>query len=230
MNSLNYESWGRYPKSKAYDVIPLFWRNEIPELKKFSKKILPYGFGKSYGDSCLNDDGILLDTKGLNKLISFDKESGILRCEAGVSLSSVLDFIVPQGWFPCVTPGTKHISIAGAVANDIHGKNHHKNGTFGCHVTKFELIRSDGKYICSEIENPELFKATIGGMGLTGLITWVEFKTQPCYNAFFYVENIKYNHIEEFYELNEESDKHFDYTVAWVDTTATGTNLGEVFI
>jgi FAD/FMN-containing dehydrogenase len=223
----NYDSWGRYPKCKPYDVFPVYWRNEIPELNKFSKKILAYAWGKSYGDSCLNDNEILIDTKGLSKFISFDENNGLLRCEAGVTLASILDFFVPRGWFLSVTPGTKFISVGGAVANDVHGKNHHNSGTFGCHVTKFELVRSTGKrLICSNDENTELFRATIGGLGLTGLITWVEFKLKPCPSAFFAMESEKFDNLEEFFEINNESEKKFDYTVSWVDCTASGGSLG----
>ncbi len=223
----NYESWGRYPKIKAVGVEKIFYRNEIPDLSSFTKKILPRGLGRSYGDSCLIDKGFLLDDTGMNHLIDFNKSTGIIRCEAGFSMEECLDLMVPYGWFPAATPGTKFITIAGALANDVHGKNHHRNGTFGCHVKRFELMRSDGeRLVCSNDENIDLFKATIGGLGLTGLITWVEFKTQPCKGAFIYMESIKFNSLEEFFEINEESDKEFDYTVSWVDCTAQGGNMG----
>ncbi|MBI5325562.1 MAG: FAD-binding oxidoreductase [Ignavibacteriae bacterium] len=223
----NYESWGRYPKYNPFDVIYVNWRNDIPDLSKFSKKILPYAWGKSYGDSCLNDNGILIDTKGLNKFLLFDEEKGIFRCEAGVTLATILDFAVPRGWFLSVTPGTKFISVAGAVANDVHGKNHHKAGTFGCHVRKFELVRSSGeRLVCSPEENSELFKATIGGLGLTGLITWVEIQLKPCPSAFFAMESEKFFNLDEFFNINDESEKKFDYTVSWVDCTATDGSLG----
>ena len=223
----SYESWGRYPKHRPSDVIPLFWRSELPDLNKFNKKVLAYAYGKSYGDSCLNDGGILLDTKGLNKIIAFNEETGVIRCEAGVTLDAVLDFATLRGWFLTVTPGTKYISVAGALANDVHGKNHHRKGTFGCHVTKFELLRSDGEVlICSPEENTDMFRATIGGLGLTGLITWVEFKLTPAPTPFFATESIKFDSLDEFFEINSESENDFDYTVSWVDTTAADGNFG----
>ena len=223
----NYESWGRFPKLSPKQVVNIFWKHELPDLKKFDKTVLAYAFGKSYGDSCQNENGILLDTKALSRLISWDVKNGILRCEAGVTLAEILDFTVPQGWFLASTPGTKYISVGGALANDVHGKNHHKSGTFGCHVIKFELVRSSGeRLICSKDENVELFCATIGGLGLTGLITWVEFKLQPCPSSFFAMEAIKFDSLEEFFEINDDSEKYFDYTVSWVDTTATGSKLG----
>ncbi|MFP4369308.1 MAG: FAD-dependent oxidoreductase [Candidatus Kapaibacterium sp.] len=223
----NYGSWGRYPKLQAAEVVKLFWKEEIPELDKFDKDLLPYGMGKSYGDSCLNEGGILLDARGLNKLMSFDPLKGIIMCESGVSLAEILDFVVPRGWFLSSTPGTKYITVGGAIANDVHGKNHHKGGTFGNHVISFELLRSDGtRMICSRDDNPEMFAATIGGLGLTGLITWAKFSLKPCPGPFFDMESIKFSSLEEFFEINDESNKNFDYTVAWVDTTASGGDLG----
>ena len=146
----NYSSWGRYPRLSHSDVIKVNWNDQIPDLSSFVQSILPYGLGKSYGDSCLNENGILIDMSALNRFISFDEETGVIRCEAGVTLSQVLDFATPKGWFLSATPGTKFITVGGALANDVHGKNHHKNGTFGTHTLKFELLRSDGKkYICS---------------------------------------------------------------------------------
>lgn len=227
MNINEYESWGRYPKHKPCDVEKIFWRSDLPDLSKYDKPILAYGCGKSYGDSCLNDGGILLDIRGMDKLISFDTDNGIIKCEAGFTLAELLEIAVPRGWFPASTPGTKYITVGGALANDVHGKNHHKGGTFGCHVISFELVRSDGtRIICSQDENPVMYAATIGGLGLTGLITWVEFQLKACDGPYFDMEAIKYNSLDEFFEINEESEKYFDYTVAWVDTTASDGNLG----
>lgn len=222
-----YQSWGRYPKASHKEVYRVFWKDELPDFKKIDGSILPVGCLKSYGDSCLNDGENLLDMRGINRFIEFDSENGIITCEAGTTLAEILDFAVPKGWFLASTPGTKHITVGGAIANDVHGKNHHKGGTFGCHLLEFELIRTDGeKFICSPHQNTELFAATIGGLGLTGIITWARFKLQKCPSPFIAMESIKFNSVEEFFEINEESEKNFDYTVSWVDTTATGANLG----
>jgi FAD/FMN-containing dehydrogenase len=227
MNLNSYNSWGRYPRIFPKDVKKVFWLNELPDLSKIDGSILPWGLGKSYGDSCLNEDGTLIDMSGLNKFISFDEKTGLLKCEAGVTLATILDIFVPRGWFLSVTPGTKFITVGGAIANDVHGKNHHKMGTFGCHLTQFELLRSDGsRTICSPKENSELFAATIGGLGLTGIITWAEFYLKPCPSAFFAMESIKFNSVKEFFEINEESEEGFDYSVSWVDCSAGGPNLG----
>jgi FAD/FMN-containing dehydrogenase len=227
MNLDSYSSWGRYPKIKPKDAKRVFWINEFPNLEEIEGNILPYGLGKSYGDSCLNENGTLIDLSGLNKFISFNEETGLLRCEAGVTLATILDYFVPRGWFLSVTPGTKFITVGGAIGNDVHGKNHHKMGTFGCHVTQFELLRSNGtRTICSPEQNSELFSATIGGLGLTGIITWAEFYLKPCPSAFFAMESVKFGSVKEFFEINEASDKDYDYSVSWVDCSAGGNNLG----
>src|SRR5438034_790820 len=157
-------SWGRYPTVLPAEVRPVYWRSELPDLAHFEQPLLPYAYGRSYGDSCLNEGGVVLDVSNLRRFIAFDEELGVLRCEAGVSLAEVLTLVVPHGWFLPVTPGTKFVSVGGAIANDVHGKNHHKAGTFGCYVTQFALLRSDGqRLICSPEQHSELFRATIGG-------------------------------------------------------------------
>jgi len=220
------QSWGRYPRAKDSRVIPLNWSTDrLPN--SANDKLLPFGMGRSYGDSCLNEGGTLLATKGLDRFLQFDPQSGVLRCEAGVSLDEVLQFAVPRGWFLPTSPGTKFITIGGAIANDIHGKNHHRAGTFGCHVSRFELIRSDGSRLeCSATQNPELFSSTIGGLGLTGLITWVEFQLRPITSSMIDMESIKFQSLDEFVELSGESDRAFEYTVAWLDCLARGPKQG----
>ncbi len=222
-----YESWGRYPKVRHKAVVPIRWRNDIPRLDTFDAPVLAHGMGRSYGDACLNEGGILLDTLGLSRFIAFDDENGILRCEAGVTLDQVLEVIVPRGWFLPVTPGTKYITVGGAIANDVHGKNHHHGGTFGRYVTRFELVRSDEtRLICSPEENADLFRATIGGLGLTGLITWAEFRLKRIPSALIDEELIRFENLDEFFEISARSDVDYEYTVAWVDCLATGEQLG----
>ncbi|EIJ41610.1 FAD/FMN-dependent dehydrogenase [Beggiatoa alba B18LD] len=211
-----YQSWGRYPSTEQ-TIFPVQWASDnIPVLAR--KPVLAYGKGRSYGDVCLNDKGILLDTRYLNHFIQFDRTTGILRCESGVSLQEILQFIVPMGWFLPVTPGTQFVTLGGAIANDVHGKNHHIAGTFGCHVRQFELLRSDGqRLLCSKTNNSDWFGATIGGLGLTGLITWAEIQLIPMNNPFIQMESIKFHSIEEFLALSKASEKDYIYTVAWLD-------------
>lgn len=223
----SYESWGKYPKLKPSSAEFVRFRGEIPDFSHYKKPVLPYGCGKSYGDVCLNEGGVLLDVRAMNRFIAFDSETGTLRCEAGATISQILDFFLPLGWFLPATPGTKHITIGGAIANDVHGKNHHKGGTFGASVEKFELVRSGGeRLVCSPEENSDLFCATIGGLGLTGLITWAQFRLVPCKNEYFNMESVKFNRLEEFFDINEDSEKDYDYTVAWIDCMASGGDLG----
>jgi FAD/FMN-containing dehydrogenase len=222
-----YDSWGRYPQSAPAMAVPLHWRSESPFDRRFDTPVLAYGQGRSYGDACLNNGGVLLDTAGLSRLMHFDRERGLLRCESGTTCGEILRTIVPAGWFLPVTPGTKFVSIGGAIANDVHGKNHHRAGTFGCHVTQFELLRSDGeRLLCSPTENAEMFAATIGGLGLTGLIVWAEFRLQKIAGPMIDMEWIRFGSLEEFLTLSEESDARFDYSASWMDCLASGRGLG----
>jgi FAD/FMN-containing dehydrogenase len=226
-NLKNYQSWGRYPKVEDSVAEPIYWQGEVPDLSKFDRPVLAYGYGRSYGDSCQNNGGILLDTRGLSRFLAFDEVNGILRCEAGVSIAEVLEVIVPRGWFVPVTPGTKYVSIGGAIANDVHGKNHHSAGTFGRYVTQFELLRSSGeRLICSPTQNAELFRATIGGLGLTGLILWAEFSLKKINNPFIAMERIKFGSLDEYFALNTESANNYEYTVSWLDCLTGGKHMG----
>jgi FAD/FMN-containing dehydrogenase len=189
--------------------------------------MLPYGNGRSYGDVCLNDGGTLLRTRGLDRFISFDAASGSLRCEGGVLFSEILDFAVPRGWFLPVTPGTRYVTVGGAIANDVHGKNHHRAGTFGEHVRCFELLRSDGsRRLCSAVENADLFAATIGGLGLTGIITWAEFALLRVPGASMQTETLSFAGLAEFFSLSQQSEAGHDYTVAWIDCAGSGRSFG----
>jgi len=225
--SRDYASWGRYPKAAPKSVLRVNWRHEFVDQQDASANLLPYGMGRSYGDSCLNNDGGLLDARPLKRFINFDPDKGVLRCEAGLPLSEILDFIVPRGWFLPVVPGTKFVTVGGAIANDIHGKNHHKAGTFGCHVTQLELSRSDGtRQVCSRTENQPLFKATVGGLGLTGLILWAEIQLIPISGSQICMESVKFGALDVFFDLADESDESFDYTVAWIDSLQRGEGFG----
>src|SRR6202051_4389404 len=178
--SLQFESWGRYP-SYSGRILPLHWQSDFPRVVEgLHNGALPVGMGRSYGDVCLLKDGNLLLTTGMDRLLDFDPETGLLTAEAGVTLAQILDFAVPRGFFLPVTPGTKYVTLGGAIANDIHGKNHHVAGTFGCHVPEFELVRSDGtRRRCSPNENQDWFAATIGGLGITGFISWATLRLKP---------------------------------------------------
>ena len=222
----NYYSWGNFPPA-SQQIYPLRWRNKQLALPEPPLTVLPFGLGRSYGDVCLNDGGALLLTRELNRFIHFDHDNGLLRCEAGVSLAEILALGVPQGWFLPVTPGTQFVTVGGAIANDVHGKNHHCAGTFGRHVVQFELLRSDGeRLLCSPTSNEQYYAATIGGLGLTGLITWAEIKLKRICHRAMQTEVLKFANLEEFFEISAQSDQYYDYTMAWVDCNSIGNNLG----
>ncbi|WP_342376581.1 FAD-binding oxidoreductase [Myxococcus stipitatus] len=218
------ESWGRYPRVEQRTQA-LTWRSDaLPEV---SGSVLPHGLGRSYGDSCLNGGGTLLLTSGLDRFIDFDPATGVVRCEAGVSLDMILRLGAPRGWFLPVTPGTKFVTVGGAIANDVHGKNHHCAGTFGRYVRRFELVRSDGsRRICSPDENPDWYGATIGGLGLTGLITWAEVQLKPISNPYVLQETVPLANLDEFLVVARESEADHQFTMAWVDCLARGKKVG----
>lgn len=189
--------------------------------------LLAYGQGRSYGDACLNNGGTLLDTAALDRILAFDAETGVVRCEAGVTLAELLAFAVPREWFLPVTPGTKFVTVGGAIANDVHGKNHHRDGTFGRFVPRFELWRSSGeKLLCSPDENADLYGATIGGLGLTGLIRWADVQLIPIESDQIDMRRERFGSLDDFFRINAEANARSRYTVAWIDTTATGSKLG----
>ena len=191
---------------------------------KAEGSLLPVGLGRSYGDVCLNHDNSLLLTRSLDRLLTFDPATGLLGCEAGVSLDEILSFTVPRGWFLPVTPGTKFVTVGGAIANDVHGKNHHATGTFGRHVKRFELVRSDGaRIVCSPSQNPSWYAATISGLGLTGLIHWAEIQLKPIVSRKIRYRATKFHGLDEFMSLSAEN-RGAEYTVSWIDCVARGKN------
>jgi FAD/FMN-containing dehydrogenase len=223
-----HESWGRFIPSTPARVVALDWVSEIAPLETIDGPLLAYGMGRSYGDVCLNNGATLLDTARLSRFRSFDCDRGILECEAGATLDDILRLIVPQGWFLPVTPGTKFVTIGGCIANDVHGKNHHRAGTFGRWVRSFELLRSDGLHRCSESENRELFEATIGGLGLTGLIVSAEIQLCRIESPLMTTEAVQFRSLPEFQQISDASDATHEYTVAWFDSLA-GRDVRGVF-
>jgi FAD/FMN-containing dehydrogenase len=212
-------SWGRLPAPPAADE--RWWADRAADLPAVAGTLLAYGNGRSYGDVGLNSGATLLHTRGIDRFIAFDEASGVLRCEAGVLLAEILDVFVPRGWFLPVTPGTRFVTVGGAIANDVHSKNHHRAGSFGCHVRRFELLRSDGsRRVCAPDENADWFAATIGGLGLTGLITWVELALKRISGVGIAAENTRFTGLDEFFVINAEAEARHEYTVAWIDCLA----------
>ncbi len=188
---------------------------------------LARGLGRSYGDAALNANGGVLLTERLNRFLEFDSETGVLACEAGVRLDEVLEVCLPRGWFPPVTPGTKFVSMGGALACDVHGKNHHRDGCLGRHLDWLDLQLADGSVVrCSADREPDLFRATLGGLGLTGIILALQLRLRKVETAYLRVDYYRSNRLEETMQLLEDEDERYTYSVAWVDCLASGRSLG----
>jgi FAD/FMN-containing dehydrogenase len=217
-------SWGNVARG-VHDIQRL--RSRYDPFPPVTSSALPFGNGRSYGDSCLNDGGTLLLTRALDRFIHFDRDNGVLACESGVLLAEILKIALPAGWCLPVVPGTSHITVGGAIANDVHGKNHHRAGTFGCWVRQLELLRSSGeRFVCSPGSNESWFAPTVSGLGLTGVITWAELQLRRVPGPWLAVETVRFGNLDEFFDLSSSSDQQYEYTVAWIDCLARGKHLG----
>jgi len=224
-------SWGRYPKTAHRHVHKPAWNDQLPEILDAAapRSLLPYGLGRSYGDSCLNAGRELIDCRRLNRILDFNESTGMVRCEAGVSLSDIVDIFLPKGWFLPVTPGTRFVTVGGAIANDVHGKNHHCAGTFGAHVRQIGLHRSnDGLVVCNSEHNSDMLRATVGGLGLTGVIAWADIQLKSIAGPWMDAEQVPFESLNAFLDLSRESNDHFEYSVAWLDCFA-GKNPRGIF-
>ena len=210
--------WGRYPRA-ACRVLAPDTRAEAAEVLAAEPSLIPRGQGRSYGDAALNP-AATLRTGRMDRIRAFDPGTGRVTAEAGMTLADLLQVFVPRGWFPPVTPGTRFVSIGGMVAADVHGKNHHRDGSFGDHVESLELLTADGRVlVCSETENAALFRATRGGMGLTGVILSATFRLRRIETAWIRQETLRCRDLAEAMALFEES-AGWTYTVAWIDCLA----------
>lgn len=213
-------SWGRLSAS-PHEVVALSSMSRASKLVQVCKPGLPFGNGRSYGDACLNRDGILWATRGLDHLIGFNRETGRLTAEAGVLLRDIHALVVPAGWMLPVTPGTQLITLGGAIANDVHGKNHHLRGSFSDHLVRIKLVRTDGQTIdCGPELNTSWFAATVGGIGLTGLIVEAEIQLQRVPGPWLTTETIPYANIAEFFKYSDDSEADWEHTVSWIDCLA----------
>jgi FAD/FMN-containing dehydrogenase len=188
--------------------------------------LISRGLGRSYGDAAVNADGVVSLLR-LNRFLAFDDERGIVACEAGVTFDDLLQVGLPRGFFPAVTPGTKRVTVGGAIAADVHGKNHHVDGSFADHLLDFRLLTSSGEVLhCSRTENARAFWATLGGMGLTGAIVEARFKLLPVTSAFLSVDYEKTTDLDATLEAFAQGDAQYRYSVAWIDCLARGRALG----
>lgn len=215
--------WGRYPLQTCELERP----ERYADLRPTTDTLIARGQGRSYGDASLNENGRVILTERIDRMLALDTTQGILRAEAGVTLAEILPVIVKQGWFLPVTPGTKFVSLGGCVASDVHGKNHHHEGGFGDHVLNIELILADGSHKnCSASENAQLFWATVGGMGLTGIIGEVTLKLIPVQTAQMMVRNHAAKNLQHLFQLLQDPALDDRYSVAWIDCLASGDALG----
>lgn len=222
---IELSGFGKYPKAKCKVTRPpgIF---DINELLK-NNTVIPRGLGRSYGDASLNDIGVVSESLLMNRFISFDEETGVLRCEAGVTYKDLLDTFVIRGWFPAVTPGTKYVTMGGAIASDVHGKNHHNVGSFSSYVISFKILLASGEILdCSRSEHSDLFWATVGGMGLTGFILEAEIQMKKITSPYLTNRSIKLKNMDELFDKLEEFDKDYHYSVAWMDIVASGSKYG----
>jgi FAD/FMN-containing dehydrogenase len=225
MSAGEFDSWGRIDRRDRQSVSPDTYDNLRENAP--AGAFLPFGNGRSYGDSCHNDQGKLIESRMRTRILAFDPGTGIASCDAGVTLHAILEKAIPHRFFLPVTPGTAAVTVAGAVANDVHGKNHHARGTFGKHVLRLTLQRSSGDVlICSATENPEMFYATIGGMGLTGLILSVDLQLMKVPSAHIQQHAIRFDRLENYFAMVDAVDGEHEYSVAWIDQLATGKRAG----
>jgi len=216
--------WGRHPV--AYGEVA---RPERLRLPPDGRPVLPRGLGRSYGDAAVPaaPGGRVLETARADRVLAFDQGSGTLTCEAGLSLAEILRLCLPRGWFPPVTPGTKFVTVGGCVACDVHGKNHHRDGSFGAFVERLVVQVADGRMVeCGPARERELFLATVGGMGLTGLITEVTVRLQPAECGWMLVETEPVAGLGAMLDGLRDAAKDWQYTVGWIDCLARGAALG----
>ncbi len=220
--------WGNYPVEDCSVYRPETY-SDLGEIvaKAPEPDLIGRGLGRSYGDAATNLDGAVVLNQQFDRVRSFEVESGILHCQAAVSLAEIIEHFLPRGFFFPVTPGTKFISIGGAIAADVHGKNHHFNGSMSEFLLDFRLLTASGDILhCSRDDNSDVFWATIGGMGLTGLILDARIQLQPVETAFMNVEHERAPNLDVVLERFSDTDNDFGYAVAWIDCLATGPALG----
>ena len=223
---------GRFPaywefKSLA-DLVEVSAHEVADAVKGASERgVLVRGLGRSYGDAAQNSGGLVLRLAGSADHAVLDAETGTVTVPAGVSIDELLRVLVPQGWFVPVTPGTRFVTIGGAIASDIHGKNHHVEGSFGDHVTTLTLLLADGSVeAIGPDRRPELFWATVGGMGLTGVILEATFRLLPIESSRILVDTCRVPDLESLFAAMTEGDDRYRYSVAWIDLLARGRQLG----
>ncbi len=216
--------WGKYPVARCQVQAP----ETVEELRAALRPgAIARGLGRSYGDPALNEGGLVVDCTGLDRYLAFDEATGTLTCEAGTSLERIIHDFAPRGFFPAITPGTKFVTVGGCIANDVHGKAHHVDGCFSSCVDSMTVLLASGEVVrASREENADLFWATFGGMGLLGIVLTATLRLRPIETTFFHQRAIRARDLDELLAAIHENDARYPYSVAWLDSLATGVNLG----
>ena len=218
--------WGNYPATQAHVSSP---RAE-KELQQATahQELTIRGLGRSYGDQSIDATAVVATTQRLNHFLDFDETQGVLTCQAGVSLADIITTFAPRGWFPIINPGTKYVTVGGAIANDIHGKGHHRDGSFAQCVQSFTIMVADGHVLlASREEHPDLFWACFGGLGLLGVILTVTLQLEPIETTYYVQKAIRVKGLDEMMEALQAYDQHYRYSVAWINPQARGSRMGE---
>ena len=228
LHPAHIEGWGRFRSGVAYIAHPELERHFSEILSEYgSEHLLAIGDRRSYGDACLNTDNIAIASERFDHAIEFDTQNGVITCEAGITIQSIAETILPKGWFLPVTPGTKYPTLGGCFAADVHGKNHHHAGSFSKHVRWIDLMVASGEIVrCSADKNSEVFKATAGGMGLTGFILRMSLQLIPVESAYIYTRHISASDLASLMQILIDKDNDWQYTVAWVDCSGAGEMSG----
>ena len=223
----SFDSFGRVDRHERQAISADQAMRDLRRHATRPSGLLAFGNGRSYGDSCHNDGGSLVPMRPRKVVHMFDPATGVIEAEAGITLEEVVAHVAASGYFLPVTPGTRFVTLGGAIANDVHGKNHHQRGTFGCHVESFELLRSDGVlHHCSASENAELFAATIGGLGLTGLILSARLRLMKVGSLDVQEQITQFSDLDNYFDLAADADEENEYAVAWVDQLGSGRSAG----
>lgn len=220
--------WGNCPRQVCYSRSAEAWSDVGRAIQGCGEQsMIARGLGRSYGDSAINESGNVVKCSHLNRFLAFDDTTGVLECEAGVSFAEIIEHFLPRGWFLPTTPGTKFVTVGGAIAADVHGKNHHIDGSFGNFVERITLQLADGTIVeCTPTSDPDLFWATVGGMGLTGVILSAAFRLTRVTSAYCEVDYRRTVNLDATLDSFQSTHDDYRYSVAWIDCVATGDSLG----
>lgn len=229
-DTVSVSGWGRTAPTNARLIRPRTYQEAATAVRGCGARGgIPRGLGRAYGDAAQNAGGMVLDMTGLDRVHAIDADNGIVLCDAGVSLHRLMEVLLPLGWFVPVTPGTRYVTVGGAIGADIHGKNHHVSGSFSRHVLSMELLTADGEVRAVGRDTP-LFDATAGGMGLTGVILTATIQLQPVTTSMMSVDTERARDLDDLLARLTTGDGHYRYSVAWIDLLARGPAMGRAVL